>query len=196
MNRVEDERVAFYLKHQRRIEEWAALAEDSALVAHEFLCSLSDDLERFAEESGTEITVEKDPDNPSYPSFLLALPEWYTTPSRDELRTAVGVTWHRTNNLGFTIPERCAHTGVWANRNLAGGLELSRQLKAAFGDAGLLRENELKSYVWWPAYRWEIASGDFWKDLSPYRQQILASIRFFWTTFVPIMRATLTSTVT
>ena len=191
MNHIDDERVAFYLRHQQRIEEWAALAGDTAKVAHGFMCSLADDLDQLAKELGSTVIVAKDMDNPSYPSFLLAVPEWYVTPSMDELRVGVGIVWHRTSGLGFTIPEKCAHTGVWANRDLDGGLKLSRELKAAFGDAGLLREHELKSYVWWPAYRWEIATGDFWKDLSPYRKQILDSIRFFWRDFTPIIHQTL-----
>ena len=190
MNRIEDDRVAFYLKHQERIEEWAALAEDSSEIAHDFLCSLADDLNQLVVHLGATVRLDNDSAHASWPSYLLALPEWYAS-STGDLRAAIALGWHKDSSLCFTIPNRCAVTGVWANKDLDGGGELSKELKATFMEAGILRERGLSTSVWWPAYQSQIAKGEFWKDLLPYRKQILDSIRCVWTDFMPHLQKVL-----
>ena len=45
MNRIEDERIKFYLEHQARIMEWAGLEAEVRKFADRFYCSIKDDLD-------------------------------------------------------------------------------------------------------------------------------------------------------
>ena len=45
MNRIEDERIRFYLQHEARIREWAALEAEVVKLADRFYRSLKDDID-------------------------------------------------------------------------------------------------------------------------------------------------------
>ena len=45
MNRIEDERVKFFLEHEARIREWAALEDEVSKFVHRFYRSLKGDLD-------------------------------------------------------------------------------------------------------------------------------------------------------
>ena len=45
MNRIEDERVRFFLEHEERIREWAALEDEVSKFVHRFYRSLEGDLD-------------------------------------------------------------------------------------------------------------------------------------------------------
>jgi len=45
MNRIEDERVRFFLEHEERIREWAALKDEVSKFVHRFYRSLKGDLD-------------------------------------------------------------------------------------------------------------------------------------------------------
>jgi hypothetical protein len=186
MNRIDDQRVAFYLRNQALIEEWSGLASSASSVAHAFLCSCADDLSRLAADLAPGVRVESLLDS-AWPKLLIVSPMWLL--KNDPLpRLGIGIEWHKTNKLGFTIPERCAFSGVWVNNHLADGLELSNKLKGAFAQSGLMKPRALASTPWWPAYRWEKASSEYWNDLSAYRAQIVESVRLSWKDLEPVVR--------
>jgi hypothetical protein len=185
MNRIDDQRVAFYLRNQARIEEWAGLASSVSTEAHTFLCSCSDDLSQLAADVAPDARVESFLDS-AWPKLLIVSPTWFL--ENDPVpRLGIGIEWHKTSKLGFTVPERCAFTGVWVNNHMADGPELSSKLKIAFAQSGLMKPRALTSTTWWPAYRWEKASGEYWNDLSAYRAQIVESVRLCWKDFEPLV---------
>ena len=184
MNRIDDERVLFYLKHQQRIEEWAALSKDLANIAYDFLCSCEGDIGSLA----TELAPDAQPYSSleeKYPKLFICRRNWFRD-KQDTPIVAIGVEWLRSGG-NFTSADRCAHTCVWVNWSSSSGPEFQERLSAAFKKADLLQKHKLQSRPWWPVYRDEVAHGEYWSDLAPYRQQVLDSIRFFWTTFAPLI---------
>ncbi|WP_437766524.1 hypothetical protein WMF27_24075 [Sorangium sp. So ce281] len=93
--------------------------------------------------------------------------------------------------MNFTTSPGCAYTGVWVDAGLDGGKELSKKLRAAFVEAGIIKTYRLAASAWWPAYRYERATGEYWNDLAPCRTQIVASVRGFWAAFEPQIRKVL-----
>lgn len=184
MNRIEDERVLFYLRHQERIDEWAALAKEASEAAHQFLCSCQDDIVGLAREFGPDVRSFVSLDE-SYPKIFLYRSAWLL--DRDSPRAAIGVAWQR-SRLSFSGHGKSAFSGVWVDYRGEGGPKLHGAMGRAFKEAGLLKEHKLETqWNWWPAYRWEPAQGEYWTDLSQYRAQIIDSVRFFWKTFEPIV---------
>ncbi|HRI71394.1 MAG TPA: hypothetical protein PK156_44480 [Polyangium sp.] len=187
MNRIDDERVLFYLKHQQRIQEWAALAKEASEQAHQFLCSCADDLMTLARDLGrgvqTFVSIEDD-----YPKLFLYRNAWWPDKATTKHpRVGIGLEWRR-GNVSFTESGKSAYCGVWVHYQLDGAKALHESIGKAFKDAGLLKKHGFtSSTVWWPAYRYEIAPPEFWNDLGPYRTQLIESIRFCWTTFEPVV---------
>lgn len=185
MNRIDDPKIAFYLKNQALIEEWSRLAKGASSVVDTFLCSCERDLAQLAKgfSPNASLIVQLEGD---YPKILLYQPAWIRSNGPPiELHAGIGLEWHRDTGLGFAQSPNCAYAGVWTNLHVDSGKNLSRNLRRAFGDAGLSRQHGLVSHEWWPAYRYEMATGEFWNDLNVYRLQLVESVRFFWTTFAP-----------
>ncbi|KYF89758.1 hypothetical protein BE20_19690 [Sorangium cellulosum] len=196
MNRIDDPRAVFYLRNQPLIEEWAAIGESVADLAHGFLCSCADGIAELASELSPDVDVYKFlEDDEDWPKILLVLPGWFPSSQAGLVhgvdvapRVGVGLEWNKSRRLNFTTSPACAFTGVWVDIDIAGGKELSRKLRAAFGEAGILKQHRLTSSAWWPAYRYETATGDYWNDLAPYREQLIQSVRSHWMEFAPRIR--------
>jgi hypothetical protein len=191
MNRVPDERVAFYLKHQQRIEEWAALAPDAQSAAQQFLRSCEPDLLTLAATLGPDLRSFVSLDEP-WPKLFVCRSEWLTdADSSKSPWVAIGLEWQATE-VTFGGHKKSAYSGVWVNEEAPGGPQFRATLNAAFRDAGLPSTPRLEwSNEWWPVYRWEPAQGDYWDDLRPYRSQLVDAVQFFWKNFEP----TITSVV-
>lgn len=57
INSIDDERIAFYLKHQELIETWADVRGDVVGEANQFYFSLAEDLEARASDLGSDVEV-------------------------------------------------------------------------------------------------------------------------------------------
>lgn len=186
MNRIEDERVLFYLRHQERIDEWAALAKEASESAHQFLCSCQDDIAGLAREFGPDVRSYVSLEESLHPKIFLYRSAWLL--DRESPRTAIGLEWYRPR-LSFSGRAKSAYSGVWVDYRGQGGPTLHGAMLRAFKEAGLVKEHRLETQSdWWPTYRWEPAQGEYWTDLAPYRTQLIDSVRFFWKTFEPIVR--------
>jgi hypothetical protein len=193
MNRIDDPRAVFYLRHQALIEELAVLRDSAADLAHAFLCSCEDRIAELAYELSPDVEVykfmEEDED---WPKILLVLPGWFVSREGERVpRVGIGLEWNKSRRLNFTTSPACAYTGVWVDFDIDGGKELSRKLRAAFGEAGVLKKHKLASSAWWPAYRYETATGEYWNDLVPYREHLVESVRSHWTEFETRVREVL-----
>ncbi|MCK6590177.1 MAG: hypothetical protein HUU21_34800 [Polyangiaceae bacterium] len=198
MNRIDDPQLAFYLRHKAQIDEWAALAPRAPSVADQFFTSIGDDLDGLA----SELDPRAEPfralsgklySGGSYPKLFLVDPAWRRVPTKkqdaEDLLLGIGLEWNR-GKTDFTTPQRCAYIGVWYNLDLVGEVK-QKELKKAVAEAGKAAGQKFSTKWYWLAYREEPASGEYWGDLSPYRQQIANSIRWMWKTFAPALRSTI-----
>lgn len=188
MNRIDDERIKFYLKHQERIEEWAALSKDVPGVAHRFLCSCQDDIEALAGELGPDVHIHAHLES-DYPKLLLYRPAWHPQNSRHEAsippRIGVGIEWRR-KDVTFAGHQSSAYTGVWVDCREGAGRQFSGEIARALRQAGLPMEQRASwSKPWWVTDRWEPARGEYWDGLSLYRQQLVDSVRDCWRAYEP-----------
>lgn len=196
MNRIDDPRAVFYLRHQTLIEQWTALGPSVAQLAHSFLCSCADDIAGLASELSPHASVLMNLEG-DWPKVLLFSREWSGSCEGESApKVGIGLEWNRKNRLKFATSPDCAYTGVRVDIGLDGGKELSRKLKAAFAEADLIKPHKLVTSPWWPAYRYEHATGEYWNDLAPYRAQIVESVRLFWTVFEPEIRKVLADPTT
>ncbi|WP_437274572.1 hypothetical protein WME90_25320 [Sorangium sp. So ce375] len=187
MNRIDDPRAVFYFRHQTLIEEWAALGSSAAQLAHSFLCSCADDIAELASDLSPDAHVHKYLEG-DWPKVLVLSPGWRELSAGGLVRVGIGIQWNKSNRLNFTTSPGCANTGVWVDNDLDGGKELSKKLRVAFAEVGLIKAHKLAISPWWPAYRYEMATGEYWDDLAPYRAQLVKSVRFFWREFEPRIR--------
>ena len=188
MNRIDDERIKFYLKHQQRIDEWAALSREVPSLAHRFLCSCQDDIEALAGELGPDLPVHAHLES-DYPKLLLYRPAWHPQNTHHEAsippRIGIGIEW-RHKDVTFSCHESSAYAGVWVDCGNDAGRHFRDKAVSAFRAAGLLKEPRRNlATSWWPSYKWVPADGEYWDDLSLYRQQLVDSVRDCWLKFAP-----------
>lgn len=188
MNRIEDDRILFYLRHQHRIDEWTALAKEASEVADQFLRSFEGDAAALAAELGPDVRLFASLNEP-YPKLLLCRPGWFPAGEDAEVpRLGIGLEWQR-SAVSFAGRGKTAYVGTWVQFQMPGGAALQSAMSRAARDSGLVKEHRLETArIWWPTYRWEPAAGEYWNDLASYRAQLLAAMRFFWTMFEPIAR--------
>jgi hypothetical protein len=188
MNRIDEPRAVFYLRHQAYIEKWAALGTSVAQLAHSFLCSCADDVAGLAPQLSSDAAVHMDLEG-DWPKVLVFSRGWFGSNESESLpKVGIGLEWNKKNRLNFATAPDCAYTGVRVDIGLADGKELSRKLKDRFAAAGLIKSHKLVTSPWWPAYRYGTATGAYWEDLAPYRAQLVESVRFFWKEFEPRIR--------
>jgi hypothetical protein len=186
MNRIEDERILFYLRHQQRIDEWADLAKEAREMAHEFLRSCKPDVAALADQLGPDVQFFQSLEG-AFPKLFLCRPAWFADKAGKSPRMGVGLEWCR-STVSFAVREKSAYVGVWVDNQMSQGAALQGAVSSEIRKAGLLKRHVLEEAEWWPAYRYEPAEQSLWKNLGAYRDQLLESIRFFWTTFEPIVR--------
>ena len=174
MNRIDDPRLVFYMRHQNLIEEWAAVADDVRRAAIDFYESLADDLEGVASNLGDEVEVWRR--EGTWGQVGLHKPSWHT--DKDNPRVAIALEWYR-KNCSFVGGNLTV--GVWVNPQAPGGKELSAALRERTRNQPGHARFPSSSAIW-PAYReTPHAQGDhWWEDLAPYRQQLVAAITECW----------------
>jgi hypothetical protein len=191
MNRIDDPQLVFYLRHQAQINEWSALASRVPSIVDQFLTSMSGELDGLASDLDPRAVPFRSLDT-SYPKLFLIDPAWRVAPSEEQSEEdallGIGLEWSRGKTAAFTPPPRCAYVGVWYNKDLVDEETLG-SLKKAVAEARERGGQKLASGAWWLTYRYEPASGDYWSDLSLYRQQLADSIRWMWRTFAPALRS-------
>ena len=172
MNRIEDERIKFYLEHEAQIREWADLKAEVCEFLDRFYCSLKDDLDA-ALKSGEipDDDVESFLHGGNLPGIGLRRPSW---PKSDE-GPDVRLEWPRKE--AFFPPHGWLVCGVKAS---AKRYEL------------LFAKEAHPSYPshdsWWPAYRDvepladKFLEGD---NLKEYRDHLVETIIKAWKDLAP-----------
>lgn len=173
-DRVDDERILFYLRHQELIDTWAALRGDVRKAADTFYRSLSDSLAEAASGLGAEVHLWSPPGAGSIVG--LALPSWQ---SGGAPLVAAGFEW----GGQATFADGVRLVGLRVHYETAEG----RQLRPYLGDA--VRElRELPGFPRrsnvWPAYRDASLPGpNYWEDLGQYRTALISEIVSAWEAF-------------
>lgn len=184
MKTIDDEKLKFYLRNERQIDEWSAIATRVPDEVDRFLLSCANSVQGLAVSLGAEFVAFLDG---AWPKLLIVRPEWRI--GRTDLRMGIGVQWHR-GLVSFSKGERPI-VGVWAHIDAPGGSSLSNAMKTIFSRSNLL--NSYSSNQWWPAWRYETAPNGFWDDLEPFRTQLLGAVRTTWTRFHECAEAAISS---
>jgi hypothetical protein len=174
MDRIEDERVLFYLKHKDLIETWAGVKKDVATAANRFYMSLASDLKQRAPDLGDDVRVWVR--EGAWSSLGFYREPWYGVTG--PLISAT-FEWHSS----ATFNDGTRYVGLRSHTEEEGGVALlphaKREVKDATGIAGFkVGQN-------WPAYRNapSPASGAFWEDLSEFRADLVEAVVESWAAF-------------
>ena len=181
MDRIDDPRVLFYLKHQTLIEEWAAVRKDVAGAAHEFYWSIGQRLEERASSLGPDVLAFPIP-NASWPLVGYHRFGW---PLNADDQPVVGVflQWKQ-GTTTFTDGSRSV--GLRIDMNDPSGIGLREAITARIKD-GQANAGFPHRANWWPAYS-DITTpshADYWENLNPYSESIVELIESAWNEFSP-----------
>jgi hypothetical protein len=173
MNHVDDDRVAFYLRHQELIETWHSVRRDATEAAHLFYLSLAADLEEIAAEIGPDVGVWVR--DGTWSDVGLYRRAWN---GDDAPLMAVTYEWHSKSTFvdGIRFVGLRTHNEVEKGKSLRPfvGDEV-RNIRVTAGFA--------KSSATWPAYR-DAATPEtesYWDDLTSYRSVLRAGVEEAWT---------------
>ncbi len=173
MNRIEDERIKFYLEHEARIREWVDLEDEVSKFVDRFYRSLKDDLDaalrtgRIAEEG-----VRSFLKGGNWPGVGLRRQGWPRGGKDPDVR----LEWQR---KALFPPHGSLYCGVRTNVESY----RSRFTKEA-------RPAYPRSSPWWPAYRYlDPPKGRFWEEdnLKEYRNYIVETILTAWKDLAPLV---------
>lgn len=175
MNRIDDERLLFYLRNRELIDEWAAIRDDLMRAANAFYLSIGTELAERAVDLGGDVLVNME--DGTWAQVGLHRDSWARGDS-DAPVIAINLEWN-SKSAGFTHTHRIC--GLRASVAAEGGAPIHAAVteriaseRARLGFPRYSRD--------WPAYR-DIAdpSGDeWWTDLKPFRTEIVDAIVDAW----------------
>ena len=173
MNRIDDEPIRFYLEHQDRIKEWAALEAEVREFADRFYRSLKTDLETAlrsgsVKDDDVELFFHEEG---NWPGLALRRQSW---PKGDE-DPDVRLEWNR-RHVCFA-----ADGDLWVGVRAKGyGEIITREACPSFPDRA----------SWWPV-RVTIGgpSGRFWEGdgLKEYRHRVVDRVLSAWNDLAPLV---------
>ena len=164
--------VMFYLEHQDRIDEWAALRKVARGRAHTFFSRLAEPLDaRRVDLPGAPFLHKSLAEG--CPKLFLALPKWLSADG-ENLRTAIGLEWYK-NDTDF----RSSYSGAWVDLRLDGSAELTTLVRQRLEP--LVAGRSYKHSRWWPAHRTEPPTReDYWLDLEGFGTELVDRICDRW----------------
>lgn len=191
MNCIDDERIKFYLKHQDRIKEWAAIKNEVNEFAHRFYLSLRDDINGAITENPdweAESCVRRD-ENTKWPFVGLRRTTWPYKPG--EFSPKIVMEWHRPGT-GFSGWLVCGvHVGDHVEEPKRFDLCVdSDGRRKVVPSAPVLKEYPKGPNPSWFKYRsLESPHPGFWEGdgLVEYRKQLLDQLLKAWTDLAPLM---------
>ena len=177
MEKIDDEKVLFFLRNQKQIEEWSRIKDEVVFpLADKFFESVERKLH------GRKDTIVGKPEvhaprdtNPQ--QLMLYKKNWPV--SQENPRVSVGLEWKR-KNTDF----QHGYIGVWTDSSSLFGV-LHEQLKSI----DLFIGGSWKSERFWPMWRYEEPkeTNDYWNHLSRFQEQILDDIEELWRQAAPVI---------
>ena len=174
MNRIEDDRLLFYIEHARQIREWAALGDEVRDAAHEFLTGVYHRFEDRDDLPADAVTGSKGIDG-NFPEISLHLDAWQDETGKPLTRVALSWT-KRTVGLD---PRSAPYLGVTTDPTTSEGKGRSDRLRAALETHRA--SVAAKAVNWWPAQRRippDITDGSI--DLQRYETELIAALVQEW----------------
>lgn len=179
MKRIEDERIKFYLKHRRYIEEWANTRNDLCEFVHEFYWSLVDELQVAFEAcddiAGDELSIRADDTWKDWPGIVLRRTDW----PRGQDDPAVRFQWRRGKGYEADFsPGRTPTCGVRAPNH-----------HEHFSSESC-REDYPNRSNHWPVYDYvEVPQGEFWEgdNIATHRKHVIELILNAWRDLAPLV---------
>ena len=173
MNRIEDEQVKFFLEHEERIREWAALEVEVSKFVDRFYRGLIDDLDA-ALRSGriAEGGVRSFLTGGNWPGLGLRRQDWPQGKDDPDVR----LEWF---HKAYFPPRGRLMCGVRTNIERYRS-PFTKEARPAYPE----------SSNWWPAYRnLDPPKGRFWEDdnLQEYRTYIVETILTTWKDLAPLV---------
>ena len=186
MNKIEDERLKFYLRNVRLIKEWADLGGEVCDVVDRFLVSLVEDIESLAGEIDSEIIVYTELES-GWPKIFLQFPHWNTAGGK-MIIAGIGLEWDRKVDLVSHLP----YIGTWIDPKHEKADSIRDAVHAKSGtvapDIGFKKGRSR----FWPAFKNLEPEGEFWEDLEPFRQTVIEEMRQIWNLFGTVVDEALT----
>ena len=176
MNRIEDERIKFYLEHEAQIQEWAALKVEVSTFADRFYRSIERDLAAALgsgriDDGDVESSLD---DNGNWPGLVLRRRDWPNGRGVPHVR----LEWQR-KSASFSSDQGTPVVGVKTN------LE---HYKRPFTKEA--RPKYPRSSGWWAAYVYVDPPTDgYWKDdnLKAYRDFLVETMFTAWKDLAPLV---------
>ena len=184
MDRIDDERVSFYLKHREDIDSWLALKADASRALDDFLRQSAEQLKELAAQFGEDVVVRSRLASGRSRHIRFLRPGWRA--DHNIVRAAIQLEWSASRvSWGLAAGSEPAYVSVWANRDAAGGVELAAQLRQRLREkAKRLDLSVGSSFSWNPTWKYLIPEGDrYWEDLSGFRKHITGQLEWFWREF-------------
>ena len=177
MNRIEDERIKFYLEHEAQIREWADLETEVCKFADRFYRSLKGDLDAALrsgriDDNEVESFLATEP-WPDWAGLGLRRQDWPKGDGDPDVR----LEWYR-KSARFS-----------ADRNLVCGVRTNvKHYSGPFTKEA--RPAYPRSSQWWAAYRnVDPPLGRFWEgeNLKQYRNYLVETILTAWEDLAPLV---------
>ena len=175
MNRIEDERIQFFFRHEERIREWARLEAKVHEFVHRFYRSVRSDLDAALRDGGiSDDGVESFYAKSSYPRVGLRRQEWL---GRDE-SPSVAMEWNRKKAL---FPPR---------GYLCFGVRWKAKVESWPFDKKDHPDFPKKGESW-PAYTYskQAPKDRFWEEdnLGEYRKELVKRMLTAWENLAPLV---------
>lgn len=184
MDRITDDRVAFYLENRDLIEQWARLRSEAVEAAHTFFCSCALDLAELGEslEPAAKLCVVTE--GSQWSRLLLMRPEWPASHDCGYTLAGIGIEWRRRKSQ-FAGGSRLS-AGLRVDLKKPPGDELTKTLASRL--AVYAQTHGFQTYGYWP-YQGRLTPeyDDYWNDLAPFRGIIVDTVRTMWEDTIDIV---------
>lgn len=174
MNRLDDDRLLFFIEHADRIRTWAALGREVAELTDRLLDEVHVGFESRSDLPDVAV-ARASSENKRFPHLALHREAWQDDAGEPLVRVAVS--WDR-RNLGLD-PAVAPYVGVTTNPMTAAGSELSRRLRVALTEHRAAMD--ARATDWWPTKRAvpaRIVDGSI--DLDRYEATLIEELRREW----------------
>jgi len=179
---IEDERVAFYLRNRKQLEEWFEIRAEAAAAMDEWLALLKPEVETLvAELAGDVELIASLGEEQQFPGFFLKRISW---PGTDRDATVlIGLQWSRGKTLLAT------GSGPWVVVRSEKATPVGSGLRDNDEFTARRKERKDKSSQSWAAYGsvLPLPEEPFPEQADGYRRVLLDSIRQAWKAYADLV---------
>ena len=177
-----DERVRFYLRHQREIRLWAKIRDDVITGTHRLLAGTTAQLESMLADVAPAVIVDRqdrEGGRGSWPAYSRVMARRMGWPP------GFGVTLEWLPEVD-PFGKRPLKYGVFARINHSAVEPIAARLARQVVAAGLTRVPGTKQEKYWPLSRLVPASNDWWERPIEWRREVCALLVDVWKDVAPL----------